>query len=67
MKIVYYNPTAGVISHGRHNPTTTNVGAYTDWTLTTALNAVKSRQMIMISVQDDRGKTIEIKDQSTCG
>lgn len=61
MKIVYYNPTAGVSYHGRHNPTTTNVGFGTDWTLTTALREVNCRQMIMLAVQDDRGRTIEIK------
>lgn len=61
MKIVYYNPIVYLSSHGRHNPTTTKVSAGTDWTLSTALTAVKSRQMIMLSVQDDRGRTIEIK------
>lgn len=61
MKIVYYNPTAGVSYHGRHNPTTTKVGSGTDWTLTSALREVKNREMVMISVQDDRGRTIEIK------
>ena len=61
MKIVYYNPNSGIMNHGRQNPTTTKVGAGTDWTLTRALIAVKNRHMIMLSVQDDRGRTIEIK------
>ena len=61
MKIVYYNPNSGIMNHGQHNPTTTNVGDGYELTLDRGLTAVKVRQWIMLSVQDDRGRTIEIK------
>lgn len=41
--------------------TTTDVGDGTGWTLTSALREINYRQMIMLAVQDDRGRTIEIK------